>query len=260
MLIDTHAHLNFIQYQSDLDQVIAQALEAGVEKIVCPGSNLTDSARSLKLGRQFPNFILPAVGIHPQQTNPKNDQSVSQQIGLLEELISRQHPIAIGECGLDFAPVPPGEKERPSKDQEKLFFGQIKLAQKYRLPLLIHTRKSFPETVEILNQFKDLRGVFHCYSAGRKGMTAVDRLGFYYGFDGNLTYDEGLQKIASLVPSEKILLETDSPFLAPTPFRGQRNQPAYLIETARKLAEIKKVSLKEVSQTTTQNAKKLFEF
>ncbi|MCJ7827848.1 TatD family hydrolase, partial [Patescibacteria group bacterium] len=125
---------------------------------------------------------------------------------------------------------------------------------------LIHTRQAFAPTVEILSRFSGLRGVFHCYSAGKKGIEPVNKLGFYFGFDGNLTYDEGLQKIANLIPLTKIILETDAPFLSPKPYRKKRNEPAYLVETAKILAEVKKVSLAEIEETTTQNAHQLFNF
>lgn len=258
MLIDTHAHLNFRDYEKDLNLVIRMSLSAEVEKIICASSNLTDSKRAIEIAKKYPKTVFAAVGIHPQQTDPENRTSLINQINELKKLASDNKVIAIGECGLDFSPAPPPEKDRTREDQIYLFKEQIKLAQKLNLPILVHSRKSFTETVEVLNSFKNLHGVFHCYSGGKKGIEKVNQLGLFFGVDGNLTYDEGLQNVFQLIPLESIILETDCPFLTPMPFRGQRNEPKQINIIAESLAKIKGINLNEVATITTQNAKNIF--
>ncbi len=261
MLVDTHAHLNFRDYEKDLERVIAKAGKAGVAKIICVSSNIADSEKAVAIAREYPGTVFAAVGIHPQKTDPENADTPENQIGLLEKLAGNKSVVAIGECGLDFSPAPPGETDRPRQEQESLFRGQIEIARKYSLPLIIHTRKAFAETMKILGQnITGLPngGVVHCYSAGKKGIAAVLNVGLYFGLDGNLTYDPGLQSVAKLIPAEKLLLETDSPFLTPEPYRGSRNEPANVKITADKLAEIKNQSFTEISKITTNNAAALF--
>jgi TatD DNase family protein len=258
MLIDTHAHLNFPDYDKDLDKVIRRAIEAGVKKIICVSSNLTDSQKAVAIAKKYPGIVFAAVGIHPQQTNPENQDSPEKQLKKLAVLASQKEVVAIGECGLDFSPAPPGEKERPKDIQQILFEGQIKIAQKLNLPVLIHSREAFDQTIETLEKFKNLKGIFHCYSGGKKGIKKVEDLGFLFGVAGNLTYDEGLKNVFSNVPLEKVVLETDCPFLAPLPFRGQRSEPSYLKYTAETLAEIKNISFKNLAEITTQTAQNLF--
>lgn len=258
MLIDTHAHLNFPDYEKDLDKVVARAIEVGVEKIICVSSNLADSQKAIEIAREYPDLVYTAVGIHPQQTDPKNKQLLEEQITILGKLAQEKEVVAIGECGLDFSPAPPGEKDRPHEVQIWLFQQQIELAEKLNLPLLIHSREAFKKTVESLKKLKGLRGVFHCYSAGRRGIEKVNQLGFYFGVGGNLTYDVGLQNVFRLIPLEKIVLETDCPFLAPTPFRGQRNEPTNIKIIAETLAKIKNASLEKIAGITFKNFQSLF--
>ena len=258
MLIDTHAHLNFPDFEKDLDGVIKRSVTAGVEKIICVSSNLIDSRKAIKIAKKYPDIVYAAIGIHPQQTDPENSISLINQIKELEKLATKNKVIAIGECGLDFSPAPLPELDRTRENQIYLFKEQIKIAQKLSLPVSIHSRKSFSETTEILGSYKNLRGIFHCYSGGKKGIEIINKLGFFFGVDGNLTYDEGLQNVFSQIPLEKIVLETDCPFLAPTPFRGQRSEPAQVKIIAEMLAKIKSVPLEKVAQITTANAGQLF--
>ncbi|HUS60241.1 MAG TPA: TatD family hydrolase [Nevskiaceae bacterium] len=262
MLIDAHAHLNFPDYQKDLDQVAKRAAENSVNKIICVSSNVTDSQKAIEIAKKYPEIVYPAIGIHPQQTDPENMDSLEKQIEKLTKLAEKNQAIAIGECGLDYSPAPPGEKDRNKKEQFFLFKKQIELAQKLSLPLIIHCRKAFPEIIEILNQYAghSLKGVFHCYSAGKKGIEKVNQLDFYFGVDGNLTYDVGLQNVFAQIPLEKILLETDAPFLSPEPLRNQRNEPKNVKMIAECLAQLKNVSFEKICQITTKNVKKLFSF
>jgi len=258
MLIDTHAHLSFKDYKDDLDQVIKRAVKEGVNKIICVSSNLEDSKRGIEIAQKYPKIVFPAVGIHPQQTDPENEKTVQVQVQELEELAKRPGVIAIGECGLDYSPAPPAEKDRTKEEQVFLFRKQIELAIKLKLPILIHSREAFLDTLQIIKEYKGLKGVFHCYSAGKKGIAQIEELGFLFGVDGNLTYDEGLQNVFAKIPLEKIVLETDCPFLSPEPHRGLRNEPKNVKIIAECLAQIRGVSFEEISKITTKNAKILF--
>jgi len=256
MLIDTHAHLNFPDYERE--KIISRAINAGVKKIICVSSNLADSQKAITIARKYLGIVFAAVGIHPQQTDSENQDSPEKQLEKLTILANQKEVVAIGECGLDFSPAPPGEKERPKDVQQILFEGQIKIAQKLNLPILVHSREAFLQTIETLEKFKNLRGIFHCYSGGKKGIIKVEELGFLFGIAGNLTYDEGLQNVFRQIPLEKIVLETDCPFLAPLPFRGQRNEPSYLKHIAKALAKIKNISFEKTAEITTKNVEMLF--
>ena len=264
-LIDTHAHLNFPNFEKDLNKVVKRSIEAGVEKIICVSSNIGDSKRAIEIARKYKGTVFASIGIHPQQTDPENNSSLINQINELKKLAEQNKIVAIGECGLDFSPAPPGEKDRTHKDQSFLFRSQVELAKKLNLPILVHSREAFIETVECLMGFKrpacrqaGLKGVFHCYSGGKKGIEKINQLGYFFGVDGNLTYDEGLQNVFKLIPLEKIILETDAPFLGPVPFRGERNEPARIKIIAEFLAKLKGITLEKVCRTTTENAQKLF--
>jgi TatD DNase family protein len=258
MFVDTHAHLNFSQYQDNLPDVLARSREAGVEKIICASSNVADSEKAVALAEQYPGNIYAAVGIHPQQTDPANPDSLAGQLEKLQELAAKKEVVAIGECGLDYSPAPPGEKDRAREEQVFLFQSQIELAQKLSLPLIIHAREAVDETINILAKYSGVRGVFHCYAGGRKRIQKIIDLHFLFGFDGNLTYDQGLQNVVASIDLNRILLETDSPLLTPEPFRGGQNEPKNVRIIASKLAEVKSLHLAEVERITTENAEKLF--
>jgi len=237
-MYDTHAHLNFPQYEGRIDEIIKDCQKVGVSGIIVASSNLRDSQKALELAKNHSGILFASVGIHPQKTDPENKMSISEQLQFLKQLITNHQPLitSIGETGLDFSPAPPGEENRSKAEQEALFKGQIALAQRYNLPLLIHAREAVDETISLLDNLNNLRGVFHCYAGGRKRISKILALPghWYFGLDGNITYDFGLQKVAKLIPPERLLIETDSPFLTPAPHRGEQNTPAYLplIQTA----------------------------
>lgn len=258
-MIDTHAHLAFDQF-SNIRKIINDAEKAGVKKIIAVSSNIIDSQKAVELAKNYPRVVFPSVGIHPQQTDPQNKQSVSQQLDKLEKIVKKNKVSAIGETGLDFSKPPPPETKRPIDQQIELFKGQIKIAKQNKLPIIIHSRKAFREVVEILKNEPEVKGVFHCYSGGKKGINDVLSLGYYFGVDGNLTYEEGLQNVYKDIPLENILLETDSPFLAPIPHRGEVNKPKYLKYILEALAKIKNIPIEKVNEQTDKNACKLFSF
>lgn len=257
-MIDIHAHLNFPDYQKDLEQIVKRATKAGVDKIICVSSNTEEAKKSIETAKQFPNIVFAGVGIHPQQTDPDNKTPLKEQIAELKELASQKEVITIAECGLDYSPAPPGEKDRNKKDQLYLLEAQLQIAKDLGLPVQIHSRKAYQDTLSILQNHPKLKGVWHCYSEGKKGIEPISKLGFYFGVDGNLTYDQGLQNVFTSIPLEKILLETDAPFLTPAPHRGERNEPAYLPYLAKALAKIKETSLDKVNKITTNSAQLLF--
>jgi len=260
MLIDTHAHLNFKDYKDDLDEVVERAVKNGVTKIICVSSNVSESEKAIKIAKKHSGIVYAALGIHPHQTDPKIKLSLEQQIQELSKLARHKEVVAIGEAGFDFSPAPPGEKDRSKKEQVFLFEKQIELTLKTKLPINVHSRKASSETFEMLNKYvkEGLKGVWHCYSSSKKRVEKIIQLGFYFGVDGNLTYDPGLQNVFKQIPLEKILLETDCPFLAPEPHRGSRSEPAHVKIIAECLAKLKGVSLEKVAKVTTQNAKNLF--
>ncbi len=261
-LIDTHAHLNFPDYQDDLEKVINRSLEKGVKKIICVSSNLADSIKAIAISKEYSGVVYAAVGIHPHQTDFQEKLSVKEQIRELKNLAKKRGIIAVGECGLDFSPAPPMEKNRPEKEQIFLFKKQIEIALDLGVPILVHSRKTFPQVMAILKKYHQsskgqLKGILHCFSAGRKAIRQIEEIGFYFGLDGNLTYDVGLQNVVKEIPLEKILLETDCPFLSPEPYRGLRNEPKNVRIIAEFLAKTKGITFKNVARITTQNAKNL---
>ncbi len=260
MLVDTHAHLNFKDYKDDLDRVIKRSVKNGVTKVICVSSNVNESEKAIKIAQKYKGVVYAAVGIHPHQTDPETALSPKEQIEMLSKLAKHKEVIAIGEAGLDYSPAPPGEKDRSKEEQFFLFQKQTEIALESKLPIIIHSRKAFPDTLEIIKQKAnpDLKGVFHCYSAGKKGIEKVNQLDFFFGVDGNLTYDQGLQNVFSQIPTEKILLETDCPFLSPEPLRNARNEPANVKIITECLAKITKTNFQKIAKITTKNVKNLF--
>ena len=256
-MIDTHAHLSG-RWKKDPERIRDKCLRAGVKGVILAASNLEESRENVELGIGFPKFYLAAAGIHPQQTDPENMDSIEKQLRELEEIIIKGGVVAIGETGLDYSPAPEGEKNRSKAEQEKLFRGQIKISVKYGLPLIIHARKAVSETIEILKEYEKAKGVFHCWAGGKKRLKQAVKTGFYFGIDGNVTYEEGLLEVVREIPRERLLLETDSPFLTPVPYRGEENSPAYLAFIGKKIAEIWGVSFEEMERVTEENTGKLF--
>lgn len=265
-MIDTHAHLNDSPYWENIDSIVVESKKAGLTGIIVASSNLTDSRRSIELAKRFPNYLYACIGIHPQQTDPDNSDSIQAQIDQLNQLITDNQSLitSIGECGLDYSPAPPGEKDRTKENQNMLFKSQVDLSIKYNLPLIIHARQANDEIIEILQSYTPTlsanncpRGVFHCYTGGKKRIKRILSLPgeWYFGFDGNITYEDGLSTVIKEVPTDRIIIETDSPFLAPIPYRGQTNKPGYLPHIQQKINSIFETDL---TATILNNSKRLF--
>jgi TatD DNase family protein len=251
-MIDTHAHLTFDWFDDDREEVIERAREAGVEQIITVGTNLQDCGEAIELAERHPH-LFAAVGIHPNDSEDFSDEALAR----LREWCRHPKVVAVGEIGLDFY------RDRvPPERQEKAFRAQIALAKEVGLPVIIHNREATRALLEVLQEVgtEGLSGVFHCFSGNLEDAEQVLSLGFLISFAGNLTYKKSnLPEIAAAVPLERQLLETDSPFLAPMPRRGKRNEPAFVVHTAQRLAEIKGVDVATVAQVTTANARRLFD-
>ena len=261
MLIDTHGHLNLADFESDLLNVIDRIEEAEMMVIV-PGTEFASSRLAIELVEGRP-FIKAAIGLHPGSVQ---DEEFS--VADYQELINTGSVVAIGECGLDYYRLPLDQTERQQvKDlQQETFEQQIILAQDNNLPLIVHGRngKDEPEAyqriMKLLAERSVERAVIHCFGGTLIEAHEATRLGYYLGITGIITFDKTgvLEQIIKEVSLDKILIETDAPFLSPEPYRGKRNEPIYVIEVARKIAEIKGMSLEEVIEQTGKSAKKLF--
>lgn len=238
-MIDTHAHLS--------SRFSEEIKIAGLDWIILAASCIQDSKDNLELNKNNEK-LLPAIGIHPQEI----DNSFEE----LEKLIT-DRVVAVGECGLEFTDNV-GEADR--KKQIELFRKQITLSQKINRPLIVHSRQASEETLEILGEYKNLCGVIHCYSGGKKRIKRFLELPgmWYFGIDGNLTYEIGLEEVVKNIPKERLILETDCPFLTPVPFRGQKNCPEYVKYVYQKVSEIWQMSFEETEKIIDQNAKNLF--
>ncbi len=250
--IDTHTHLYLDAFDNDRTSVIQRSIAAGVEKMLLPDIDSSTRDTMLKVSAEFPTHCFPMLGIHPTSVG----ENYLEELDKLKKYLQNTKVCAIGECGLDYY-----WDKTYLEQQKKVLIEQFYLASQYKLPLVIHSRKSLEDIISLLKEHQNLEltGVFHCYPGGiNEALFLIDR-GFYIGISGVVTYkNANLAKVVKAIPLEYILLETDAPFLPPVPYRGKRNESSYLIEIANKIAEIKQISLEEVAETTTQQAKKLF--
>lgn len=248
-MIDTHCHINMEDFNEDYDQVIHDAIEAGVDKMIAIGVNKETNLKAIELADKYPQ-VFATVGIHPGDVDDETTKG-------LEELFSHPKVIAVGECGMDLY-----WRQDNIELQRKIFVEQIELSIKHHMPLVIHTRNSFTEALECVKPYKgEVFGVFHCFSSDLEDAKKAVDYGFYVGIDGPVTFKNAkeIKDIAKEIPLDKILIETDSPYLTPHPFRGKRNEPKRLPYIAQAIADIKNISLEEVIEQTTRNAYKLFE-
>ncbi len=254
MLIDTHTHLDFEHYRQDRDQVIEAAREAGVTALIDVGIDLKTSERALALSRRRKG-IYATVGVHPHHAQDA-DEKVFERLRQLA-LDPAHHVVAIGEIGLDFY-----RNLSPRAQQEHAFRRQIDLAKQCRLPVVVHDREAHQEVLRILEEegADETGGVLHCFSGDMEVARRALKLGFYLSFAGPVTYRKSseLRRVARMVPSDRLLVETDCPFLAPEPFRGKRNEPAFLARVVETIAEVRGVARHRLEELTTVNARLLF--
>lgn len=293
-MIDVHCHLNFHSYQNDYDEVIKKAFEKGLTKIINTGTQISSSKEAVNLAEKYDD-LYAIVGVHPHHADKLlqievannlygKDQTKQDEVIIkraksdpelptdwlfeLEEMTKHPKVLAVGEIGMDFYAYASNGIVNPTL-QEKVFIQQIKLAHEAGLPLQIHNRQAGGRIIEILKKHIDLLqpvpGMFHCFAGSFEVLKDALDLGFYIGFDGNVTYDgiakgesTDLKEIARETPIERIVIETDSPYLTPIPHRGERNEPQYAILVGQFLAELKGISYPEIVEQTTQNVYTVF--
>ncbi len=248
--IDTHAHLFLDEFDDDRDIIINECINDGVNKIVNPNVDIHTVNGLLSLKNKYPDIIFPAIGLHP--TSVKGD--FKNQLTKLYDLIDKYNFVAIGEIGIDLY------WDKTHFEEQKIAFEtQIQWAREFELPLIIHTRNSFDVTFSIVSKYSDISGVFHAFTGNYEQAMKVIERNFYIGIGGIVTFkNSGLDKVIEKVPIENIVLETDSPYLAPVPFRGKRNQPSYIRYVADHISKIKNISVEKVVETTNSNALSLF--
>lgn len=270
MLIDAHAHLNFKAYEKDADEIIKKSLDNNVWMINV-GTNLKTSQCAALLAKKHKEGVYAAIGLHPINLDTglikiKKDETegghFETEFDFEKYKMLAQCPkvVAVGEIGLDYWRRPKSKKKRQEfkQKQKELFLKEVKLAQKLNLPIILHCRLAFDDLLEILKKIKTRhRGVLHCFTGDWKQAREFMDLGFYIGFNG-IIFKLDLNKVIEKTPLDKILIETDCPFLTPPKFGESRNEPIYVKEVVKKIAQIKKIDLKKVEDATTKNAKDLF--
>lgn len=249
MLVDTHAHIHFDEFRAELDDILARAHEAGVDKLICVGVNESDSAQAVAVAKAYEN-VWASVGLHPHDAD--HGYVALEEIAELAEL---EPVVAIGECGLDQY-----KSETSLDEQERALRYQIELATEHDLPMIFHVRNAFSDFWRILDDYDSVRGVVHSFTAGPKELEGSLDRGLYIALNGIMTFskDEAQLAAAKQVPDDRLILETDCPFLAPVPMRGRRNEPSYITYTAQFLAELRGQSDAHVARISTANAEKLF--
>ncbi|HML17172.1 MAG TPA: TatD family hydrolase [Bryobacteraceae bacterium] len=253
-LIDSHCHLDSEQFDADRDDVITRALEAGVEHMVAigTGNGPPDLEAGVRLADRYPSFYA-TVGVHPHDAAKASAETFSQ----LAVLLKHAKVIAIGEIGLDYH-----YDFSPREVQRDVFLEQLHIAREARKPVVIHTREAWDDTVALLRQHwtpTGLGGIMHCFSGGPVEAEQALALGLHLSFGGIVTFPKAakIQEAACITPADRILIETDAPYLAPVPRRGKRNEPAFIVETARKLAEIRGETVRSICDTTSVNFRRL---
>ena len=252
-LIDTHSHLYDEAFDEDIDIVINNALEKGVTKIILPAIDSSTIERQKKLSASYPDIFYQMIGVHP--TSIKEDYRKELDVVYNEISTNADSYLAIGEIGLDYY-----WDTTFAHEQQAALITQIEWANKYQKPVALHVRNAYTEMFEVLEKHSvDRRGVLHCFSGTLSDAKRAVDMGYMLGIGGVVTFKKNeLAKIVAELPLQNILLETDAPYLAPTPYRGKRNESAYVLNVAQMVAEIKNTSLEQVAETTLQNAVELF--
>ena len=251
MLFDTHAHMDDRAYDTDRQTLLAALPEQGIGLLMNPGCSLESSRNAAALAEAYP-YVYAAVGSHPDAADEVNDQVLEEY----RKLCKLNPKIkAIGEIGLDYH-----YEDIPRQLQQKAFIAQMELAQELNLPVIVHERDAHEDGMAIIRQFPHVRGVFHCYSGSAEMARQLTDLGWYIGFTGVLTFKNARRAIeaAQAIPLERIVIETDCPYMSPEPFRGRRNDPSRVCYMADKLAQIRGISAEEARRITFENGKRLY--
>lgn len=248
-LIDTHAHIYLPEFDADREEMIQRAMAAGVEAICLPAIDSATHNAMLQTEAQYP-LCKSMMGLHPCSVN----EDFEKELGLIESYLEERPFLAIGEIGLDFY-----WDKTYTEQQYAAFHRQIALAQQYHLPVVIHSRNATDACIGVVRQYPGLRGVFHCFSGNAEQARQVMDLGFYLGMGGVVTFKNGgMDKVVQAAGLDQVIVETDAPYLAPVPYRGKRNEPAYIRLVAEKIGNLLDMGLDEIAKITTANAKKLF--
>ena len=254
MIIDTHCHLDDPRYEEDLEEVLNRAKAEGVEKFIIPGADASTLARAVAIAEQYKDVYF-AVGVHPYDIEDYDRNYLEQYV---------HHPkcVAIGECGLDYFRLPEGDEAitQEKEAQKKVFIDQILWAKELGKPLIVHVRESSADCLALLEEYAgEAGGVLHCYNAD-ESLLKLAKKNFYYGIGGVLTFKNAkkLINVYPKIPHDKLLIETDAPYLTPHPHRGERNEPVYTTLVASKMAELSELPTEEIATLSTENAQRLF--
>ena len=251
-LIDTHTHLYLSDFKEDIESIILRAEENGITKFYLPAIDSATHDDMIALEEKYPGKCFAMMGLHPCNVKEK----YKEELSIIEDWLTKRKFAAIGEIGLDFY------WDKTFSDQQyEVFTHQINLALQYDLPIVIHTRNAMQETINVVKEFapKGLKGIFHCFSGSYESAKAIIKAGFYLGIGGVVTYkNAGLAEVLEKIELEHIVLETDSPYLTPVPFRGKRNESSYIKYVVSRLAEIKNTTVEEIAAITSANADKIF--
>ena len=251
MLFDTHAHYDDESFDADRDAVLTALPEQGVGLILNPGCDVESSRKAVRYAAAYPH-VYAAVGIHPENCGGCTDDDLDA----IRALAQQPKTVAIGEIGLDYYWA-----ENPPRDfQQQVLRQQLALARELALPVIIHDREAHADTLAIVREFPGVTGVFHCFSGSPEMARELLKMGWYLGFDGPVTYKNARRapEVAAVTPLDRMLIETDSPYMTPVPYRGRRNDSGYVHLVAEKLAEWKGVTPEEMARVTTENGKRLF--
>jgi TatD DNase family protein len=254
MIVDTHCHLDDARYNDDLDEVLQNAKKQGVEKFIIPGADPKSLTRAVEISEQYDNVYF-AVGVHPYDA--ENYDRI-----YLETFVNHPKCVAIGECGLDYFRLPESQEEIEAEKrvQKEIFIDQILWAKALKKPLIVHIRESSADCLELLEKYAgEEGGVLHCYNAD-ESLLKLAKKNFYYGIGGVLTFKNArkLINVYSKIPDDRLLIETDAPYLTPHPHRGERNEPSFTTFVADKMCELSNISRDEMEKMTSKNALRLF--
>jgi len=255
MVVDTHIHLDDSRYDEDLDEVLNRARESGVERFIIPGADPKTIEKAVNISEKNSDVYF-SVGVHPY------DMDIYEELDF-EKYVTHPKCVAIGECGLDYFRLEGSdeEKELEKERQKKIFIAQIEFAKKHKKPLIVHIRDASSDSKDILLKYNagDVGGVLHCFNADEQ-LLSLANSGFYFGIGGVLTFKNAkkLVNVLQKIPQERLLIETDGPYLTPTPHRGQRNEPLYTLHIADKMSELLNIDVDNIKNITSKNALKLF--
>lgn len=252
MLFDTHAHYDSRQFNEDRDEVLSGLKERGVSLVVNPGCDIPTSRMAVELAERYP-FVYAAVGFHPEEL----EGAELTDLEVIRQLAAHEKVVAMGEIGLDYYWV---KDETGRRKEQEFFRAQMALAEELDLPVIVHDREAHGDTLAIVKEFPHVRGVFHCYSGSVEMARELVDMGWMISFTGVLTYHNARKSVeaAQAIPMDRLMIETDAPYMAPVPHRGKRNDSGYVLHTCEKLAEIKGLSLEECAKITLENGCRFF--